>query len=359
MGFTAKRLLAHGVAVSIMVVATPAQAHLGGQLTLPEFEGPVGIHVVSPSDSVTFQWFDDNEDPTGILDFRYHGTPAPPAIVPDDKYLDGLPIGSVALTDESNALVWEFADVPTGSWWAYSQTVDEGMCTGIAYLPALFVVRPEGEPMPLGGLFTSPSEHRTAEPSVTFELEAVADTAPTVRLAAGILWPAKADGTSAEYCVVTQMSYEMKEVLVEDAPMVADGDRWRFSYAWDTTGLDPEWYAVEATLTTDDGQEAFFYAPKLVEVQATIPVPPDPDAVADTSSPADGVESDLPAPDLGPEHDSDDDHGHDAEDEDTAQPAPAASGSGGGCRGGGGGGAPLMALLGLLFLAGASRRRRV
>jgi hypothetical protein len=352
-----KRWFVCALVAGAAMSATVAHAHLGGVLTLPEFEAPTGIQVLSPSDSVTFQWFDDNEDPTGVLDFRYHATPAPPAIVPDDKHLDGLPIGSVALTDESNALAWDLADVPTGSWWAYSQTVDEGMCTGIAYLPAVFVVRSEGEAMPLGGLVTSPNEHTTADPTVTFELEAVADTAPTVRLEAGILWPAKADGGSAEYCVVTQMSYAMKEVLVEMAPMEADGDRWRYAFEWDTTGLDPEWYAVEATLTTEDGQQVRFYAPKLVGVEATAVDPPDPAVDPDSTGPVDVPSLDVLQPDFGPEPDIETDPGNDAAGEDTTEAAPEPSGSGGGCHGGGADGTPFMVLLGLLLLAGGVRRR--
>jgi hypothetical protein len=219
--------------------AAPALAHLGGFISLPDFDAPVGL-VVTSEPSVALEWRDVNLDPTGVFHFTYQQDGLPATPTPDPALRDGVEFGSVAVTDLANAMDWDLSAVPSGAWHIVAEAVDPPLCPAFRVAPTVVVVRREGEPMPLGALFYAPFRKQlVTEDVASLDLRAVSETAPTVTIEYGVLDPILVDVGPPEPCTeqpcpiscpTVDRAFVSRGVLVTDAPLSADPDagaaRW-------------------------------------------------------------------------------------------------------------------------------------
>ena len=255
-----------------LALSWAAQAHLGAEIHVPEIQAPSGV-VETEKGDVLIEWiFEAPDEPMDmdmeepiegdhVFRFYWHAQNAPPSLVADAGYLeDGVVIGDAPYQDGPGSLLWATAGVPTGAYHVFVKALDPPSCDGVAYAPALVVVRAAGESVPLGAHFTMPGADVTpVEGEAVIEIEAVGGSQPHVRLEAGGLWPAKADGSTTEYCEVIQMTFDPKLVVAEDLPMSPDAaagpDRWRLTYTWDTSQVAPDYWTLRATVWDEAGSE--------------------------------------------------------------------------------------------------------
>lgn len=285
-------------------------AHVGGTVTRPVFSEPIGVVEVTQANSVTFTWEDDDADPTGVFGFHYQAVPGPSIRMPDETYLDGVEFATATVSDPSNTLDWDLSEVPPGAYHVYVQTIDPPLCYAVRYAPALIVVRPAppgNSAAPFGLVFESPSvEPGISNGSVDLELAAIAPSTPTLDVLAGGLLPSRADGTTNDECIVTQLTFEPAVVAASDVKMELASslrdDFWRAVVTWDTTDLTPPagsssvFYFVRAEATLATGETATAYLHKWIEV---LPAPDDdePDTDVTGAPSADGTGADVgPSP---------------------------------------------------------------
>lgn len=347
--------------------AAPALAHLGGFISLPDFDAPVGL-VVTSEPSVALEWRDVNLDPTGVFHFTYQQDGLPATPTPDPALRDGVEFGSVAVTDLANTMDWDLSAVPSGAWHIVAEAVDPPLCPAFRVAPTVVVVRRAGEPMPLGALFYAPFRKQlVTEDVASLDLRAVSETAPTVTIEYGVLDPILVDVGPPEPCTeqpcpiscpTVDRAFVSRGVLVTDAPLSADPDagpaRWRLLYDWDAAQVPEGNYELRADLRTAEGLTLTVYSGSGVTVR-------DPEPVVD-----DTPEADEPRPDIEiSESPSSDSETAAPEVTDLASPdgaseasAPSPAPAGGGCGSAGPSSSALALAVVLLALTAGRRRAR-
>lgn len=231
-----------------------ALAHVGGIPTRPLYRSPLGI-VRPDGGTVDITWSDDDNDPTGILDFAYQAHNAPPGVEPPDPTIGGTLIGSAPVSDITDVVTWDLTQAPVGAWYVYARTVDPPFC--LATFADGVVVVDDGS-LPLAVLVTRPSGAGDVfRDEAIIEVEALAATAPTLTVRAG---PATSTPRGDGGCGLpanpenpAPLPLELATGVVMVADPASGADRWRAEVTWDVSGMENGDYVVqvEATDGTD------------------------------------------------------------------------------------------------------------
>ncbi len=222
--------------------------------------------------SYEIRWRDDDADPTGLFQFYYQVGNVPPGASQRHPALVGRPIGEVPVSDPTDALSWDLTSVSAGAYYVYGETDDPPYCL-VTFSRGLVVVRRDGEPAPLGGLFLRPSGVGDVfDAEASLEIQAVAPETPRVTVRAGtILY--SAGGGPAQDCdaldggALQQIEWSeevARDVSLEPDPMQPGHFRGRVR--WATASVPAGDYVLEATLSVTGREPVVFYAPGLATV---------------------------------------------------------------------------------------------
>lgn len=288
--------------------ASPAWAHLGGEIVRPVFTVPAADIIVVDG-PVNIAWNDPDEDPTGRLEFYITSDNIPPSPVLSATYFsEAQLVGEIPISDTDDVISWDPATTPPGVYTVFSLSVDPPLCnTATSAAATLVVPDPSVAPaLPLAGLWTTPGHTWTGTIAgkTNLRLAALSQSPPTVTLELGRMVPTM-EGLPDDPCGVVGTFKSMETLAVEVAGEVdaaAGTDRWTFRYFWDPAGLLPGGYVVRATFANSDGQSHTLFTPVELPISA---VTGGPDAAPDQGPSDDVTGPDASTADLGGSPDRD------------------------------------------------------
>ncbi|MDA1196242.1 MAG: hypothetical protein O2894_13815 [Planctomycetota bacterium] len=149
------RLLALLLGGLTTTLYSDALAHAGGIVVRPVFTGPSGL-IEAQGGVIDITWEDMVMDISSYYEIKHRRGHAVPVSTPPPDQVEGTLIAEVAVADSANLLAWDTAAVPAGAWSMVFTSLDPPLCGEHTFVDAVFVVREEGQPAPLGGWFHTP-----------------------------------------------------------------------------------------------------------------------------------------------------------------------------------------------------------
>lgn len=272
--------------------STTAQAHLGGEVVRPVFLTPAPA-MTTVQEGFTVSWNDPDSDPTGVLHFYLQASSnVPPEAEPESVLLSGIEVGTVAVSDTTDALAVDTSTVGPGVYTLYAVTTDPPLCDQVTPLFATITVAdpdPTAVP-PLTALWRNPRDPLTTISGIyAARLSVRSLESPMFSMEVGRMVPIL-DGDSADPCSQRQR-FESLQVLAENVAAVPDteggANLWTAKYVWgDASALGSGTYVLRATVKA--GTETLtLFAPGVVEVlESPEPGPEAAESVADQASDA-------------------------------------------------------------------------
>jgi hypothetical protein len=282
------------LSVTLVLMSFGVQAH-DGTASSVGFTHPIGFFEAG-SETITLEWDDSDAYPEAIHELFYQNENIPPTHVPPSDQLNGLSLLEVAAPDPSNAFTWDLSEVQTGVYTVYAVTQEPDICRHVEFLMGALIVRHPGDIAPLGVFIASPLDTNVVGmESASIELLAVSPTQPTVTLHAGRMdFASESDWEGDALCDPFRRTWEESVKVAEALPMEPDleagPERWRLTVTWDTSEVQPEFYALRADIVDADGNTAVGWSHSWVA--AILGPPPS----IDSDGTGDVVESDASEP---------------------------------------------------------------
>lgn len=266
------------VAAVFALNTSPVAAHNGYGIA-PIYSEPFGLIVVDGSEPLTVRWTAREAHADQFYRFKaqlpdFPPTPSPPSHMRAGELLTTLPAGEDSLSYE---LSLDLATLPTGAWRVYADFDEPPFCVELEQVPALVVIRKDGDPPPYGVLVTSPLEESPlVDTSTRISVEAIASAAPRVtKIEAGEIIR---DPEFPDLTLCIEFTWSRLFTVASDLPMVPDpdsgADRFRLDYDWDTSAIPDGAYLLRITTTDADGTEHLTWARRWVNVEHEVPIVP-------------------------------------------------------------------------------------
>jgi hypothetical protein len=288
-------------AISIATATiTAAVAHNGFGIAPVGF-APTGIIVTDGSEPLVLSWttteFHDNQ--FYRLKFQagdFPPTPSPPSAMREGETLLTLPADAL-----SYEVPVDLSTLPSGVWRLYAEFDEPPFCVELEALPALVVMRRDGDPAPFGAMVTAPlADSPSVDTETTVSVEAIAPAVVNVTLEAGEI---QRDPAFPENTLCVEFTWTPLFTVAENLTMVPDPaagpDRWRVDYLWDTSEVPDGAYLFRVTVTMADGSKSVFWSRRWVNVEHPVPVvppsEPGPEWVADAAPEAPETNDELSA----------------------------------------------------------------
>ncbi|HRE88444.1 MAG TPA: hypothetical protein PK095_04810 [Myxococcota bacterium] len=274
------------VAAALTPFAALAALHTGPDATAhngfgiaPIYSEPFGLLVVDGSEPLVVRWTAREVHADQLYRFKaqlgdFPPTPSPPSKMRGGELLTTLPAGEESLSYE---LPLDLAALPTGAWRVYADFDEPPFCVELEQVPALVVIRKDGDPPPYGVLVTSPLvDSPIVDTSTRISVEAIASGAPRVtKIEAGEIIR---DPEFPDLTLCIEFTWSKLFEVASDLPMVADPergpDRFRLDYDWDTSTIPDGAYLLRVTTTDADGTEHVTWARRWVNVEHEVPIVP-------------------------------------------------------------------------------------
>jgi hypothetical protein len=288
-----QRCVALVLVLALVLLSTSVRAH-DGTASSVGFTAPHGF-VEAGGESVILEWDDSDAYPEAVHELFYQAENIAPTHVPPSDQLTGISLLEVASTDPDNTFTWDLSEVQTGVYSVYAVTQEPNICRHVEFLTGAFIVRHPGDVAPLGVLVTSPLDKNVVGmESASIELVAVSPTQPTLSLRAGRMdFASEPDWENDALCDpfrrTWEEAYQIAEAIPMDLDLEAGPDRWRLTVSWETSEVQPEFYALRAEIVDADGNTAIGWSHSWVV--AILGPPPAIDSEA-----TDVVESDASEP---------------------------------------------------------------
>jgi hypothetical protein len=266
------------LAALVLNAAPLASAHNGYGIA-PIYSEPFGLMVVDGSEPLVVRWTARETHADQFYRFKaqlgdFPPTPSPPSHMREGELLTTLAAGEESLSYE---VPLDLSALPTGAWRIYADFDEPPFCVELEQVPALVVIRKEGDPPPYGVLVTSPLEESpVADASTRISVEAIAPAAPRVtRIEAGEIIR---DPEFPDLTLCIEFTWSKLFEVASDLPMVPDPergpDRFRLDYDWDTSAIPDGAYLLRVTTTDADGKEHVTWARRWINVEHEVPIVP-------------------------------------------------------------------------------------
>lgn len=217
-------------------------------------------------------------------------TPSPPSHMRLGQELTRLPAEHLeyAITIDPGAL-------PTGAWRLYAEFDEPPSCVELEQVPALFVVRRDGDPPPFGVIVSEPlRDSPIADERATIAIEAISDEPVSVTIEAGEI---VRDPEFPPLTLCVEFTWSETRLVASDVPLVADDaagpDRWRVELDWDTRAVPDGAYLLRVTARQASGRAQTIWARRWINVEHAALAEPGPEAVEQ-----DAAEPDVAEPDA-------------------------------------------------------------
>jgi hypothetical protein len=248
------------------VFGLAAQAHNGFGIA-PIFAEPFGIVMSDGLTPIVLRWTARESHPDQWYRFKaqtsdFPPTPSPPSHLRLGRELAQLP---------ADALSYELALDPralaSGAWRIYAEFDEPPSRVELEQVPALFVVRRDGEPPPFGVLVTTPStDSPFVDARADFIIEAISPEPLSVTIEVGDI-VRDPDFPPLTLCV--EFTWAPTRLVLSDVPLVADvaagPDRWRLDASWDTREIPDGAYLMRVTARQASGATQTVWARRSVE----------------------------------------------------------------------------------------------
>lgn len=266
------------VAAVFALNTSPVDAHNGYGIA-PMYSEPFGLIVVDGSEPLTVRWTAREAHADQFYRFKaqesdFPPTPSPPSHMRTGELLTSLPAGEASLTYE---LPLDLSTLPTGAWRLYADFDEPPFCVELEQVPALVVIRKDGDPPPYGVLVTSPLiDSPLVDQDTRISVEAIASAAPRVtKIEAGEIIR---DPEFPDLTLCIEFTWSRLFTVATDLPMVPDpdrgADRFRLDYDWDTSAVPDGAYLLRITTTDADGTEHVTWARRWINVEHEVPIVP-------------------------------------------------------------------------------------
>lgn len=274
-----------------------ARAHNGYGIA-PIYSEPFGLIVSDGLTPIVLRWTAREAHPEQWYRIKAQQSDFPPTPSPPSRMRLGQELTRLPAEHLEYTVTVDPSALPTGAWRLYAEFDEPPSCVELEQVPALFVVRKDGDPPPFGVIVGEPLlDSPIVDDRATIAIEAISGEPLSVTIEAGEI-VRDPDFPPLTLCVEFTWSETLE--VVRDMPLVADDsagpDRWRAELDWDTRAVPDGAYLLRVTARQDSGATQTIWARRWINVEHAVVADPGPEAGPEAVEP-DPTEPEAGVPD--------------------------------------------------------------